>query len=141
MMNQFEKNKKNKTKTLGERIAACRKKNNWTQLELSIRAGITRDQISRIELGKSKPTIETIRKIEEAFNLPGWFLLDDQNETDEIDEIYRLRRDEILLRLQRELSQRNLSINELLIVECVALSTADALSSNLLNLYPSEKHQ
>lgn len=141
MINHFENNKKKKNKTLGERIAACRRKNNWTQLELSIRAGVTRDQISRIELGKSKPTIETIKKIEKAFNLPVWYLLDDLNETDEIVETYQFRHDEIILRLQRELSQRNLSVNELLIVEKVALSVADALSSNPLDLYSSEKRK
>ena len=37
-----------KERTLGEKVAAYRKKNNWTQYELSERTGIARDHISRI---------------------------------------------------------------------------------------------
>lgn len=66
----------NKAKTIGKKVAALRKRNLWTQRELSLRTGITRDQISRIERGKSIPTLSTIERFEEAFDLPKWTLPD-----------------------------------------------------------------
>ena len=122
--------KTNKKRSIGDKIADYRRRRNWTQLELSIRTGITRDQISRIESGRCKPQLETLKRIEEAFQLPGWVLLDDQNATDVSEESILQRRNEIILHLQSELHQRDLSVNDLLIVECVALSTADALKFN-----------
>ena len=130
MKKNTEPYKTNKKRNIGDKIAAYRRRHNWTQLELSIRTGITRDQISRIESGRCKPTLETLQRIEDAFQLPGWVLLDDRNETVAGEESFLRRRNEIILHLQSELHQRDLSINELLIVECVALSTADALIFN-----------
>ena len=60
---------------LGKRIVAARRKARISQLELSLRTGITKDQISRIELGKCSPRLETIEKIEECLGLPKWALL------------------------------------------------------------------
>ena len=130
MKKNIELYKNRQKRNIGEKIADYRRKRNWTQLELSIRTGITRDQISRIETGRCNPKLETLKRIEDAFDLPGWVLLDDQNEREDSNESVLRRRNEIVLHLQSELHQRDLSITELLIVECVALSTADALKSN-----------
>ncbi len=80
-MGDHEKNQILKTemekRSLGEKIAFYRRKNNWSQMDLSLITGITRDQISRLELDKSSPRLETIERLEDAFNLPRWALLDD----------------------------------------------------------------
>ena len=56
--------------TIGEKIAYYRKKNNWSQLDLSLITGITRGQISRLELDKNSPRLETVIQLENAFRLP-----------------------------------------------------------------------
>ena len=56
----MKKNKStNDVRTWGEKIAAYRKQAKITQMDLSLRTGITRDQISRLERGKSQPKLET----------------------------------------------------------------------------------
>ncbi len=80
-MENDDNNHEIEERTLGERIAYYRKKNNWSQLELSLMTGITRDQISRLELDKNSPRLETIERLEEAFNLPKWALLNDVRNT------------------------------------------------------------
>ena len=73
--------KKNKStddvRTWGEKIAAYRKQAKITQLDLSLRTGITRDQISRLERGKRRHKLETILRIEKALNIPGWSLIEE----------------------------------------------------------------
>ena len=130
MKNIIEPYKISKKKSIGDKIADYCRRRNWTQLELSIRTGITRDQISRIESGKCKPKLDTLKRIEDALQLPGWVLLDDRNVIDESGDSFLHKRSEIILHLQSELHQRDLSVNELQIVESVALSTADALIMN-----------
>lgn len=103
-----------------------RKMNNWTQLELSLRTGITRDQISRIERGASDPKLETIARIENAFDLPQWTLRkqDSWENTSRSADI--AARDEINRRIINALDQRNLSIDQFLIIEAAVISLANA---------------
>lgn len=114
-------------KTLGDRIALYRKMNNWTQLELSLRTGITRDQISRIERGVSDPKLETIVRIENALGLPQWTLLrqDSAEDTDQSSDA--AARDAIIHRIIDAIDQRNLSVDQLRIVEATGISLADAI--------------
>ena len=114
-------------KTLGDRIALYRKMNNWTQLELSLRTGITRDQISRIERGVSDPKLETIVRIENALGLPQWTLLrqDSAEDTDQSSDA--AARDAIIHRIIDAIDQRNLSVDQLRIVEATVISLADAI--------------
>lgn len=54
---------------IGMRVAALRKLHGWSQEELSLRAGLQRSHISRIEAGKYAVTFEVIQAIAEAFDM------------------------------------------------------------------------
>ena len=116
-----------KERTLGEKVAAYRKKNNWTQLELSQRTGIARDHISRIETGRVKPKLKTIELLENVFNIPRWTLLENDETYDRLDQNVEYERDQVLHHISNELKKRDLSANELRIVEGATLCFADSL--------------
>lgn len=116
-----------KERTLGEKVAAYRKRNNWTQLELSQRTGIARDHISRIETGRVKPKLKTIELLENVFNLPRWTLLENEESYDRENQTFEYERDQVLHHISNELRRRNLSANELRIVEGATLCFADSL--------------
>ena len=116
-----------KERTLGEKVAAYRKKNNWTQLELSQRTGIARDHISRIETGRVKPKLKTIELLENVFNIPRWTLLENDETYDRLNQNVEYERDQVLHHISNELKKRDLSANELRIVEGATLCFADSL--------------
>ena len=116
-----------KERTLGEKVAAYRKKNNWTQLELSQRTGIARDHISRIETGRVKPKLKTIELLENVFNIPRWTLLENDETYDRLNQTVEYERDQVLHHISNELRKRDLSANELRIVEGATLCFADSL--------------
>ena len=116
-----------KERTLGEKVAAYRKKNNWTQLELSQRTGIARDHISRIETGRVKPKSKTIELLENVFNIPRWTLLENDETYDRLNQNVEYERDQVLHHISNELRKRDLSANELRIVEGATLCFADSL--------------
>ena len=116
-----------KERTLGEKVAAYRKKNNWTQLELSQRTGIARDHISRIETGRVKPKLKTIELLETVFNIPWWTLLENDETYDRLNQNVENERDHVLHHISNELKKRDLSANELRIVEGATLCFADSL--------------
>jgi transcriptional regulator with XRE-family HTH domain len=116
-----------KERTLGEKVAAYRKKNNWTQLELSQRTGIARDHISRIETGRVKPKLKTIELLENVLNIPRWTLLENDETYDRLNQNVEYERDQVLHHISNELRKRDLSANELRIVEGATLCFADSL--------------
>ena len=116
-----------KERTLGEKVAAYRKKNNWTQFELSQRTGIARDHISRIETGRVKPKLKTIELLENVFNIPRWTLLENDETYDRLNQNVEYERDQVLHHISNELKKRDLSANELRIVEGATLCFADSL--------------
>ena len=116
-----------KERTLGEKVAAYRKKNNWTQLELSQRTGIARDHISRIETGRVKPKLKTIELLENVFNIPRWTLLENDETYDRLNQNVEYERDQVLHHISNELRKIDLSANELRIVEGATLCFADSL--------------
>ena len=116
-----------KERTLGEKVAAYRKKNNWTQLELSQRTGIARDHISRIETGRVKPKLKTIELLENVFNIPRWTLLENDETYDRLNQNVEYERDQVLHHISNELKKGDLSANELRIVEGATLCFADSL--------------
>ena len=111
--------------TVGEKIAYYRKKNNWSQLELSLITGITRDQISRLELDKNSPRLETVIRLEDALNLPRWALLDDLVFDAEINDFTGYEYDEILDLIHQELSRKKLTVYELQIIKKVVFSLVE----------------
>ncbi|OGW94039.1 MAG: hypothetical protein A3K16_01155 [Omnitrophica bacterium RIFCSPLOWO2_01_FULL_45_24] len=54
---------------IGNRIKKIRKANKFTQNELAIKTGIERPNITRIELGKHYPDLETLEKISDALGI------------------------------------------------------------------------
>ena len=59
---------------VGKRFAAnlvrCRKRANLSQEDLALRAGLSRNQISRIERLKTLPRIDTVLKLSGALAVP-----------------------------------------------------------------------
>lgn len=124
--------KKNKTtndvRTWGEKIAAFRKQSKMTQLELSLKTGITRDQISRLERGKSQPKLETIILIEKALNIPGWSLIEESvREAAQYRDQQKEENSRIITHIMNELTRRNLTVDELQIIEKAILCMADSI--------------
>ena len=125
----MKKNKStNDARTWGEKIAAYRKQSKMTQMDLSLRTGITRDQISRLERGKSQPKLETIILIEKALNIPGWSLIEESvREAAQYKDQQREENSRIIAHIMNELSKRNLTVDELQIIEKAILCMADSI--------------
>ena len=125
----MKKNKStNDARTWGEKIAAYRKQSKMTQMDLSLRTGITRDQISRLERGKSQPKLETIILIEKALNIPGWSLIEESvREAAQYKDQQREENSRIITHIMDELSKRNLTVDELQIIEKAILCMADSI--------------
>jgi transcriptional regulator with XRE-family HTH domain len=64
-------NKKTPTpsQSFGITLRECRKKAGLTQEELALEAGIERNYVSLIELGRNQPTITMIFKLAKALNI------------------------------------------------------------------------
>lgn len=60
---------------IGERCRACRKKKRWTQAELAERIGLSVNQISNIENGKTTIPTDTLLKLADAFEVSIDYLL------------------------------------------------------------------
>ena len=56
-------------KEIRDMITALRRDSHMTQKELAARCGITQANISNLEKGTSKPTIESLKKIADAFGM------------------------------------------------------------------------
>ena len=125
----MKKNKPtNDVRTWGEKIAAFRKQSKMTQLDLSLKTGITRDQISRLERGKSQPKLETIILIEKALNIPGWSLIEESvREAAQYRDQQKEENSRIITHIMNELSRRNLTVDELQIIEKAILCMADSI--------------
>jgi transcriptional regulator with XRE-family HTH domain len=54
---------------IGGRLKELRERNLLTQAELGVAAGVSRDQVSRIERDEVDPRFSTIRKLARALNV------------------------------------------------------------------------
>ena len=97
---------------LGQRIADFRSKENLSQEELAFRCGVGIKHISNIELGKSKPSLDSLVQIANFLNVSSDDLLVDSlthSASTADSEIHRLLLDcntleqEILTRMVKEL--------------------------------------
>lgn len=68
---------------LGERIRELRKDRGFTQEQLAELVDVEQKHVSRLELGKSFPTIERLEKIADALNVPLRDLFDFKHLADE----------------------------------------------------------
>ena len=97
---------------LGQRIADFRSKKNLSQEELAFSCGVGNKHISNIELGKSKPSLESLIQISNILNISADDLLVDSlahSASTADSEIHRLLLDcnaieqEILTRMVKEM--------------------------------------
>ena len=97
---------------LGQRIANFRNKSNLSQEELAFRCAVGYKHISNIELGKSKPSLDSLVQIANILNISADDLLVDSlthSASTADSEIHRLLLDcnaveqEILIRMVKEL--------------------------------------
>ncbi len=56
--------------SIGSRIKDIRLKKNMTQFELAVRCEFEKASMSRIESGKTNPTVLTLKKISKALDVP-----------------------------------------------------------------------
>lgn len=60
---------KTRMRLFGARIKELRKKNNMSQEQLSEKVGIESKYLSRIEVGKSYPSLEIVEKLSDALDV------------------------------------------------------------------------
>jgi transcriptional regulator with XRE-family HTH domain len=63
-----------------EKLVYLRKQKKWSQQELSDQVGVQITHISRLENGKSQPSVELLRKIAQAFGVTMDYLVDEEAE-------------------------------------------------------------
>ena len=63
---------------LGEKIAALRKQNNWSQEELAEKLQISRQSVSKWESGASIPDLDRIVKLSALFGVSTDYLIKDE---------------------------------------------------------------
>ena len=102
-----------KVRNRGELIAAIRKKLGYSQEELEWRSGVSRTQISRIERDCTNPSIETIRKLEEALDVPLMDLFINPESVDQEDLLQVKQRTTIISQFEKRLALKQLSPSEL----------------------------
>ena len=114
-----------KARTRGELIAVVRRKLGYTQEELEWRSGVSKTPISRIERDQTNPGIETIKKLEEALDVP---LMDLFLNPDGIDQERFMQVKQpgaVLSQFEKKLAQKQLSAKELQSILNAALQEAE----------------
>ncbi len=62
---------------IGERIAQLRKQNGWSQTELAGKIGASREAIGKYERNEALPSVDTAKKIANAFSVTVDYLVKD----------------------------------------------------------------
>ena len=63
-----------KDEPLHERMKICRKHFGWSQEEAAFQIETSQTSLSKIESGKTQPTIETLSRAEKVYNVPAGYL-------------------------------------------------------------------
>ncbi len=71
---------------LGEKLAVLRKQQGISQDQLAEVMGVSRQAVSRWEVGAVTPSMEKLRRLGEFYNIPVDLLLDDQQDLTEREE-------------------------------------------------------
>ena len=90
---------------LSDRIRVFRNSKGWTQERLAEAIDVHSTYVSRIESGKKLPTLTTVCKIAEVFQIRPYELLIDDTETSSLD--YKRRK---LINIISESKSRNIEI-------------------------------
>lgn len=70
----------------GKRLKGIRTELGFSQLQLALRAGVSKAYLSDLERGKRNPSLSTLHRIEEALGLPLSLLLSDLSRPKESEE-------------------------------------------------------
>ncbi len=62
---------------ISDRIAQLRKQNGWSQAELAKKIGASREAIGKYERNEALPSVETAKKIADAFSVSVDYLVDE----------------------------------------------------------------
>jgi transcriptional regulator with XRE-family HTH domain len=62
---------------IGDKITQLRKQKNWSQTELAKQISVSREAIGKYERNEALPSVETAKKIANAFGVTLDFLVDD----------------------------------------------------------------
>ena len=62
---------------IGKRITELRKKKSWSQTELAKQVGASREAIGKYERDEAQPSVETAKKIADAFHVTLDYLVDE----------------------------------------------------------------
>ena len=71
---------------LAEKILSLRKQNGWSQEELAMQLGVSRQSVSKWESGTSIPDLERIIRLSQVFEVSTDYLLKDEMEKPETDQ-------------------------------------------------------
>lgn len=129
-----------KARTRGELIAAIRRKLGYTQEELEWRSGVSKTQISRIERDCTTPGIETIRKLEEALDVPLIDLFLNPDEVDQESILQVKQPGTVLSQFEKKLAKKQLSSKELQSVLNAALLEAERKRKKASSSIEAEDH-
>lgn len=66
---------------LTDKLISLRKKNGFTQITLAEKMDVTRQSISRWELGEALPSTDNLRRLSELFGVPVDYLMNDEVST------------------------------------------------------------
>ena len=83
-------------------IKSLRHQRSWSQMRLSVESGVSPGMIGEIESGKKSPSLDTLDKIAEAFDIQTYRLLycsDNYEET----ELVREKKKEYIIRMINEI--------------------------------------
>jgi transcriptional regulator with XRE-family HTH domain len=59
----------NVKKLIGDNVKGYRKRAGWTQVQLSVRAGINSEHLSRLENGSENMKVETLQKLADELDV------------------------------------------------------------------------
>lgn len=105
-----------KVRSRGELIAAIRKKLGYSQEDLEWRSGVSKTQISRIERDLTNPSIETIRRLEKALDVPLMDLFLNPNGVDQERLLQVEQPGAVLSQFEKKLARKRLPTSELKVV-------------------------
>ena len=79
----------------GEKLQSLRKKQGWTQEELAAKINVSRQALSKWELGTAKPDTENVLQVSKVFGVSTDYLLNDELERDEDIPAVQVKRDSL----------------------------------------------
>lgn len=77
--------------SIGTRIRTMRLSRGWSQAELAKKVGASRSSVTMWETDERRPSLDMFDALADAFNVPIYAIMDDENKQREDEEIWMLR--------------------------------------------------